>query len=279
MRVRKPSSSRSANRAFTLLELLVSIGIIMLLMGILLPAIEHVRHQAYIDKCASNLRQIGMSFQMYSNENKGNYPRTIYDPTYASPLVSGTGVNAPDPFLPGGVQPNDLTAAIFLLMKSQGIPPEVMICPYNDETSYEADSTNLNGRSNFTDEKKNLGYSFANPYPTAAVRHAGYQLTSHLPPDFAIAADRNPGVNAPRSDVYSATPTIGTKAMEKANSANHEFEGQNVLFADGHVGWCQTPFAGVNNDNIYTAKNGVSPTVANSPVDPSDSVLLPAASQ
>src|SRR5438067_682320 len=105
-------------RAFTVIEVLVVIGIISVLMAILVPAAERVRHQAYIDKCASNLRQIGLALQSYAQDNHGNYPRTIHDPTYANPLVEGTGVNAADPFAggAGGVQPNDLTAPLFLLM-------------------------------------------------------------------------------------------------------------------------------------------------------------------
>src|SRR5436190_22897255 len=105
-------------RGFTVIEVLIVIGIIAVLMAILLPAAERVRHQAYIDKCASNLRQIGLALQSYAQDNHGNYPRTIHDPTYTNPLAEGTGINAADPFAggPGGVQPNDLTAPLFLLI-------------------------------------------------------------------------------------------------------------------------------------------------------------------
>jgi prepilin-type N-terminal cleavage/methylation domain-containing protein/prepilin-type processing-associated H-X9-DG protein len=280
MELSNRQSSKGRSRGFTVIEMLVAIGIIGLLMAILLPAMEHVRHQAYIDKCASNLRQIGLSLQTYANENHGFYPRTPYSGNPAGYMLNeGTGVNAPSPFLPGagGVQINDLTAPVFLLMKSQGLVPEIMICPYNDDTSYEADSPNLDGRSNFTDQKKNLGYSFANPYPLDAVTHAGYRLTTTLSAEFAVAADRNPGVGVNGSNVYAPAPNGGSPQIALANSANHERDGQNVLYGDGHVQWQQTPFCGVGNDNIYTSKIGVAPTVECSPADPSDSVLLPTA--
>ena len=50
------------------------IGIIALLISILLPSLNKAREQAHGVKCLSNLRQLGMAFVMYNNENKGRYP-------------------------------------------------------------------------------------------------------------------------------------------------------------------------------------------------------------
>jgi prepilin-type N-terminal cleavage/methylation domain-containing protein/prepilin-type processing-associated H-X9-DG protein len=260
---------------FTVIEVLVVIGIIAVLMAILLPAAERVRHQAYIDKCASNLRQIGAAITMYEQDNHGNYPRTRYNVATADKPAKGTGITDLDPFQPGTMLENDLTAPIFLLMKAERLPPEVLICPYNDETSFVADSPNLAGRSNFTDHKKNLGYSFANPYPDAAAAAAGYRLSNKLPAAFAIGADRNPGNGEKNDDVYGPKLGSPTSLMEKANSPNHEQEGQNVLYADGHISWEKTCFVGIAQDNIYTAKDGLVDQVEMSPADASDSVLLP----
>ena len=62
---------RTATRAFTLVELLVVIGIIAVMLSILLPTLAGARQRAQSVQCLSNLRQIGQTAIIYANENKG----------------------------------------------------------------------------------------------------------------------------------------------------------------------------------------------------------------
>jgi len=89
--------SRRTRKAFTLVELLVVIGIIAVLIGILLPAMSSARRQARSVKCLSSLREIGNGFAMYAQTFKGAWPCAVHDAgntTY--PLPANTSLRWQD---------------------------------------------------------------------------------------------------------------------------------------------------------------------------------------
>jgi len=71
--------SRRKRAAFTLVELLVVIGIIAVLISILLPALSKAREMAKRTQCASNLRSLAELALMYANQSKGRFPLAAED--------------------------------------------------------------------------------------------------------------------------------------------------------------------------------------------------------
>ena len=292
-RWREPRGHRPA--AFTLLELLVVIGLIALVTAILLPTITRQReHGSCRVKCGSNLRQIGQAMLMYSNENKGNYPRGIWVPG-APPVFSEDTTNGGtvrDPFAGVGTSaPNDVAVAIWLIVRTQDITTEVFVCPHSNAEKDDfggggtpaPGATALN-KTSFSNLRKNLSYGFANPYPRtpASPSETPYRWDNTRGAEFALAADVGPGVGG-GYDVTSPTTSSGVKEMAKANSRNHQGAGMNVLFGDGHVEFVQNPFVGTQRDHIYTNSSAAGvPTSQKAPVGvdaipgwEGDSVLLP----
>lgn len=76
--MRSPDPPQRSVTAFTLIELLVVIGILALLAAILLPVISRAKEHGRATACLSNLRQIGLAVQLYTQDNHNRLP-VMYD--------------------------------------------------------------------------------------------------------------------------------------------------------------------------------------------------------
>jgi len=92
---------QSKSKAFTLIELLMVISIVVLLMALLLPALQRARKQARAVVCQTNLRQWGSILALYTEENQGRLPwlrgRALW-------LLRGSVLPRGDPNTPGVYQ-------------------------------------------------------------------------------------------------------------------------------------------------------------------------------
>jgi len=125
-------SNRSSSRAFTLVELLVVIGIIAVLISILLPSLNAARRSASNVRCQSNLKQIGLAIVMYSHSNDGNIPWQVWSDwttaSYPAGSVSTHWYKLITPYLGSGKGKDGRTLDIYN-MASSDVAPVIAACP------------------------------------------------------------------------------------------------------------------------------------------------------
>src|SRR5258706_1955607 len=118
----------SRSRGYTFIDLIIVLVIVLLLVGFLAPAMHSARSGGNVLRCGSTVRQIGQAMMLYANENHGESPRTRWDSSKPQPTHYTNWATA-DPFSSSGPVPNDVTAALFLLLRTQEITSDVFVCP------------------------------------------------------------------------------------------------------------------------------------------------------
>jgi hypothetical protein len=210
--------------------------------------------------CGTNLAGIGKAMLLYANDYDDELPRAGGRNSSWSPVVW----NAATRQLAYSLDVNDsggrtsVSSSFYLLVKYAGLTPE-----------------------------SHCSYAYHWPFgPTP--------LTTSTEPGFAIAADRNPWMPAPRFNAKPFPRSPDGQYTFQGNSGNtmdqlygnttvHEERGQNVMFLDTHVTFEQRPYCGLGDDNIYTRSTladkgdplGVPPVFSPPmPPNPRDSVLI-----
>ena len=242
--MQQSGSGRKAT--FSLKELAAVAAMLLVMVGVFVPALHKARQRSQEGLCAMRMGQIGNALQTYAINHDSHYPS-----------VSGP----PKRWLRhDDTPPASNSAALFKLLRARYLTsPVVFQCPAVGGPSFA-----ITPEMHDFPDAKHISYSYQYALGGRSICSSDPLLAKHTA-KMAILADQTPlfpnGVFAP-------------ERVEEAHSENHS-DGQNVLYLDGHVSWEEAANVGVNGDHIFLADDVHEYDGDETPSNSTDTFLLP----
>jgi prepilin-type N-terminal cleavage/methylation domain-containing protein/prepilin-type processing-associated H-X9-DG protein len=230
-------------RLFTLIELLVVIAIIAILASLLLPALQKAQDKGRQIVCMANLRQLGLSMNMYVGDFDGNLPYSRYkvaDSTWANVWTWDDALSGYD-----GRSPLTMVSTSIRLNSSHASTTKIYRCPH-DTTLNPATIPALGGmvRRSYAMGGGQSGAAFYNSW-------RGNGVTSKLHPW------GSPNYKAPVSLAEVSDPT-GTILLTELRGTAAIGHGSQMMMSGGQHGYC-ADVAGPNDQAIRAYDSTVYP--------------------
>lgn len=207
MKLSTPTSAR--RQAFTLLEAVVVLGLIVILAGMISPGMGGTKMKASRIKCASNLKQVALAFKVFANDNDGLFP-------FQLPAVTNAGLDR-------------RAWTQFLVLSNELGSAKILWCP--GDKPWRSAATNFGWGAASSPQNLVTMQNNAVSY-FIGVGARTNQNNAILLGDCNVAASRSAPLYSSRSgDPFVSVPTTATWST---NSGHHDWAG-NYALADGSV--------------------------------------------
>ena len=228
---------KNKNSAFTLIELLIVISVIAALLAIMIPVLAKARSAAKKVKCAHNLKQIHLAFDLYTQNNDYAYP-CAQDPVLTKPkhiwLWMGRGWRSfVEPYLAAEKAPKNA---------------RILLCPEDNTDPNKYDDTSYAYSMSFYHSPAQI-----NSTTNVAQQYDSSTVKSSIP-------QKTVDVKTPQAKILAGEWLSNHKKIKPDNGWWDKNGTGNYLFADGHINYLPAKKLNTSNDSLKNpnlTKNGI----------------------